>query len=329
MTGKNIGTMREKILGDLLQKGLIAPEDAERIEQFSRTQPFSLHWELKSLLYLGVVLLNVGLGFIIYENIDSIGHAVIIALIGAISAGCFWYAIQHRRPFSLGEVESPTPYYDYILLLGCLTFLLMEGYWQYEYAIFGTRYGLATLIPMVLFFIVAYRFDNRGVLTMAITALASWLGVTVTTNELLIKNDFNSSTLVNTGIFLGALLLAVTFAGERFKVKKHFSLTYLNFGVHILMVACLAGMMILEMPLIYFPLLVLSVGFCIWYARKNDSFYFLLLAVLYGYIGVTYMIFHLLPELDPTFYFLYFILSCVMIIVFLRNYKQFLKTDAP
>ena len=329
MSGKIIHQMRETILSDLVQKGLIAPEDAEKIAVFSVRQPFSLHWELKTLLYLGVVLLNVGLGFIIYENIDTIGHAAIIALIGAVSAGCFWYAIRHRRPFSLGEVESPTPYYDYILLLGCLTFLLMEGYWQFQYQIFGTRYGLATLIPMVLFFIVAYRFDNRGVLTMAITALASWLGVTVTTNELLIKNDFNSSTIVNTGIFLGALLMAITFAGERFKVKKHFSLTYLNFGVHILMVACLAGMMILELPLFYFPLLVLAVGFCIWYARKNDSFYFLLLALLYGYIGGTYLIFRLLPDFDITFYFLYFIISCIMIIVFLRNYKQFLKTDAP
>ena len=119
--------MREKILGDLLQKGLIASEDAEEIERFSIGQPFSLHWELKLLLYLGVILLNAGLGFIIYENIDGIGHAAIITLIGAISAGCFWYAIRHRRPFTLEEVESPTPYFDYILLLGCLTFLLMEN----------------------------------------------------------------------------------------------------------------------------------------------------------------------------------------------------------
>ncbi len=320
--------MRQKILGDWLQKGLIAPENAERIERFSLGQPFSLHWELKSLLYLGVVLLNVGLGFIIYENIDSIGHAVIIVLIGIISAGCFWYAIRHRRPFSLEEVESPTPYYDYILLLGCLTFLLMEGYWQYQYQIFGTRYGLATFIPMVLFFIVAYRFDNRGILTMGITALASWLGVTVTMNDLLTNNDFNSSKVINTGIALGTLLLAVTFLSERYQVKKHFSLTYLNFGVHILIVGSLAGMMMLEMSAIYFPLLMLACGFCVWYARKNESFYFLLLALLYGYIGITYMLFHTLPDLDVTFYLLYFILSCMMIIMFLRNYKRFFKTDA-
>ena len=123
--------MHEQILRNLLQQELIAPEDAEKIALFEAKKSFSLHWELKTLLYLGVLLLNIGLGFLIYENIDTIGHAVLIALIGAVSAVCFWYAVRHRRPFSKDEVESPTPYYDYILLLGCLTFLMMEGYWQY------------------------------------------------------------------------------------------------------------------------------------------------------------------------------------------------------
>jgi len=144
--------MHPHILRNLLQQEIITPEDAARIEVFESKKPFSLHWELKSLLYLGVLLLNIGLGFLIYQNIDSIGHVALITLIGAISAVCFGYAIRHRQPFSAGAVESPTPYYDYILLLGCLTFLIMEGYWQYQYQIFGTRYGLATFIPMVLFF---------------------------------------------------------------------------------------------------------------------------------------------------------------------------------
>jgi len=46
-------------------------------------KPFSLHWELKTLLYLGVLLLNLGLGYLIYDNIDNIGHnAVMVAIAG-------------------------------------------------------------------------------------------------------------------------------------------------------------------------------------------------------------------------------------------------------
>ena len=86
--------MHPHILRNLLQQEIITPEDAAKIEIFELKRPFSLHWELKSLLYLGVILLNIGLGFLVYQNIDTIGHAALIALIGAISAVCFFYAIR-------------------------------------------------------------------------------------------------------------------------------------------------------------------------------------------------------------------------------------------
>lgn len=312
-----------------LEQASLSPEEAEKIRLFETQKPFSLHWELKTLLYLGVLLLNAGLGYLIYDNIDHIGHAAIIAFIGAISAACFWYAFRHRKPFSTGEVESATPYFDYILLLGCLMFLVMEGYLQYQYEIFGTRYGLVTFIPMVLFFILAYVFDNRGVLSLGITALASWLGLTLTPHELLAKNDFNSHTITNMGIALGAFLCAVTFISERLDIKKHFSLTYLNFGVHIGMVSCLAGMIALGYPLLYFPLLCIAVGFFLWYARTRASFYFLTVAVIYGYIGITYMIFSNSRGFEIEFYLFYFLISCIGVILFLTNYKRFIKKVKP
>lgn len=321
--------MYESTLRKLTEQEIITSEKAQHIASFERGKPFSLHWELKTLLYLGVLLLNIGLGYIIYENIDSIGHAAIIALIGAISAGCFWYAWRHRPPFSTLEVESPTPFYDYILLLACLTFLIMEGYWQYQYQVFGTQYGLATFIPMALFFALAYFLDNRGVLSLGITALATWLGITVTPQDLLTQNDFNSATIVNTGVLLGVFLTLVPFFSERQGWKKHFSLTYLNFGAHLLMISTLAGMISLSLSFAYFPLLCLAVAFYLWYARKEHSFYFLTLSVIYGYIGLTYVIFSNTDGLglDFAFYSFYFLLSCAGVIVFLTNYKKFFKNE--
>ncbi len=321
--------MYRQIIRNLLQQALITPADAGKITQFETRKPFSLHWELKTMLYLGVLLLNVGLGVLVYENIDSIGHVVIITAIGLVSVGCFWYAIRHRYPFSLGEVKSPTPYYDYILLLGCLTLLLMEGYWQYQYQIFGTRYGLATFIPMVLFFAIAYWLDNRGVLSLAITALASWMGITVSLQEILTKNDFSSQAIAHTGIFLGALLTVIPFALERINIKKHFSLTYLNFGVHIGMISCLAGLFLLDIKIVYFALLCLFTGFFMWYARTRHSVYFLTVVIVYSYIGITYAIFTALPDFNPWFYLFYFLISCIGIIVFLTNYKKFFKNYTP
>ncbi len=325
--------MHPDILRDLLAQEIIAPEEADKIALFESKKPFSLHWELKTLLYLGVILLNIGLGALIYENIDTIGHAALITLIGALSAACFWYSIRHRNPFSSTETVSPTPFYDYILLLGCLSFLIMEGYWQYQYQIFGSRYGMATLIPTILFFGLAYWLDNRGVLSLGITALATWLGITVTPQDLLSQNDFNSETIVATGAFLGALLSLIAFLSERQGFKKHFSLTYLNFGVHIGMISCLAGMMMLEHFLIYIPLFAIAVLFYMWYARTRSSFYFLTVTVIYAYIGLTYLLFQLLEnsnmDLIAYFYLFYFMASCAGVIVFLTNYKRFFKKDAP
>ena len=166
---------------------------------------------------------------------------------------------------------------------------------------------------------------------MAITALASWVGITVTPQELLRNNDFNSATIVQTGLMLGALLTIVPFVSEQYRFKKHFSLTYLNFGVHLTMISCLAGMMALDLSLFYFPILCLSVAFFLWYARTRGSFYFLTVALIYGYIGLTYMIFAHTESfnLDFMFYLLYFILSCAGVIYFLMNYKRFIKDEAP
>ena len=51
--------MHKQILQTLLDQEHIAADDVERIELFESKKPFSLHWELKTLLYLGVLLLNV------------------------------------------------------------------------------------------------------------------------------------------------------------------------------------------------------------------------------------------------------------------------------
>ena len=101
--------------------GLISDESFEKIKQ--KQDLFSVHWEVKTLLYLGVLLLTTGLGILIYENIDTIGHKVVLALIALICTGCFVYCFKTTLPFSSGKVKSPNTSFDYILLLGSISFL--------------------------------------------------------------------------------------------------------------------------------------------------------------------------------------------------------------
>ena len=319
--------MLDHILDNLQSAELITADEQTRLRNAELSKPFSVHWELKTLLYLGVVLLNLGLGYLIYQHIDTIGHAVIIGLISLVCLASFGYAAKNVAPFTLNALKSPTIYFDYAVLLGCLTFLTVEGYLQYQYTFFGTRYGLAAFIPMLLFFPVAYYFDHRGALSLGIVALATWLGISIAPLDMLNRNDFSNQPLVYTGILLGIVLCFMGYLSELKNIKKHFAFTYFNFGSHLFFITVLAALFSFNQQLLFTLILMGGVAFFIFYARQTTSFYFLLLAVVYGYIGLTYLIVNALSHTntDPSVYFLYFIMSCGFILYLIFNYKKILK----
>lgn len=322
-----------QILEKLQADNLLSPEEYQKLSHRFNTKLFSVHWELKIILYLGVMLLSTGLGILIYQNIDTIGHTAIVTAIALACLACFSYAWTKRKPFTWQETISEHPLADYILLLGCLLFLTWEGYLQIQYNIFGERYGLATLIPAVLFFFVAYRFDHKGILSMAITGLAGWMGLALTPIDFW-DQDFGSNRLIHTGIFLGGVLTGVSHLIVLKDLKKHFSFTYFNFGMQLLFVCTLSALFTSEefLKTIYFLLLAVLCFVAFRYARREQSFYFLLLAALYGYVGVTYLFILFLDSLDGFgdemlfLSLLYFIFSCVGIILFFFKYKKILRS---
>jgi len=105
----------------LHREGLITDGSLQKVEEVEKARLFSLQWELKTLLYLGVTLLSGGLGILVYKNIDTIGHQVILAIIALVCIGCFYYCRRNAAPFSVDKVQAPNPFFDYILLPGCLT----------------------------------------------------------------------------------------------------------------------------------------------------------------------------------------------------------------
>ncbi|GAB2613231.1 hypothetical protein GCM10027035_07060 [Emticicia sediminis] len=311
------------LLEKLTEKNIISAEQASQIKVSDSNQPFSIHWELRLLLYLGIMFLSTGLGVLIYKNIDTIGHNILIGLIALVCLACFYYAFRHRKPFSWAELEESTNLDDFALLGGCLTFLTLEGYLQYQYNFFGTRYGLAAFLPAILFFFCAYYFDHRGVLSMAITALASWIGISITPLRLLKNNDFNSQDMVVTAISLGVLLIIVGWVSIQKEFKKHFSFTYFIFGGNLTFIAALSGLFAFDLKFIYGIIIAILSYLSITYARTKHSFLFLLMGVIYGYIAFTYVIFKILPnDLDPFLYMLYFMISAAGVVLFLIKIKE-------
>jgi hypothetical protein len=308
----------------LHDEGLIADASLERVEAVEKNRFFSVYWELKTLLYLGVVLLSGGLGILVYKNIDTIGHQTILVFIALVCCTCFYYCWRKGSPFSRYPVAAPNPFFDYILLLGCLSFLTFIGYLQFEYTFFGSDYRLATFIPMVVLFICAYYFDHSGVLSLAITNLAAWAGISVTPLRILRENDFHDHGLIYTGLALGVVLVLAGVASERRNFKKHFEFTYENFGTHILFISGLAGLFTFDrIYLLWFLLFGGVAAFFYREALKRRSFYFLLIDILYTYVALSYVVVRLLVKsslasnnMIGILYigFFYFILSAIGVI---------------
>ena len=323
--------MNKDLLNQLHEEGILSDYSFGKIRFATANKLLSVHWEIRTLLYLGVLLLSSGLGILVYKNIDTIGHQVILLFIALVCAGSFVYCIKNKLPFSTARVSSPNGFFDYILLLGCSTFIIFIAYLQYQYNVFGTRYGLATFFPMVMLFLSAYYFDHLGVLSMAVTNLAAWLGLTVTPMHILQENDFSSSRIIFTGLFLGVLLIASGWATDKKNFKKHFEFTYSNFGLHILLISSLAAMFQFYPRLLWFVLLLGVVYFFYVKAIKDKSFYFILMIALYAYIGISYMFLSTLNFMGSFgmalvyLAFLYFIISAVALILFLIKTNKKIK----
>lgn len=319
----------------LFSEGLISEDTLEKAAYKQQHPLFSVHWELKTLLYLGVMLLSTGLGILIYKNIDTLGHQVILLFIALICGGSFAYCIKHKKPFSRDKVQSPNSFFDYILLLGCLSLVSFLAYLQFQYVVFGTHYGMATLIPMLILFYVAYVFDHMGIQAMAITNLGLYLGITVTPYSIL-AGDFNDITLIHTYLFLGVLLLTAGYLSKYYNFKKHFKFNYTHFGLNLVFLALLISyfMSYDTYGLQQFNVLWLFAVFFIGYylykdALKDRSFYFLLLVLLYVYVALSILVVRFLSILNGEAVimlgFFYFIASAAVLVKLLSHLNHKLK----
>ncbi len=314
--------------------GLLSEASLQKVKEAEDNKLFSLHWEIKTLLYLAVLLLSGGLGIVVYKNIDSIGHTAILIFLALVCAGSFFYCFKHNAAFSVNKTSSPNTLFDYLLLLACLTFITCIAYLQYQYSYFGNRFGLASFIPMVVLFLSAYYFDHLGVLSLGIANFAAWLGITVTPLEILKANDFNDTTIILTGISLGVLLVAIALLTRYKKFKKHFEFTYTNFGMHILFISCIAAMVHFDGSYLLWFLLLTGVAYYFYTKALSDrSFYILLVTTLYAYVGLCYVVINLLMPmsgygLGPIYMgLMYFIASGIGLVLFLIKTNKKIKTN--
>ncbi len=317
--------MTEEIPRKLLDQGFISEDQYSKIHLISSGKIVSVFYELRSLLYLGVLLFTSGAGILIYKNIGEFGHVISIIVLILLTIACFWYVYKKAPAYSNSSVISPTPYFDYIVLLGALLFISVQGYLQFQFGIFDENLGLSTLVTSAFFFYVAYRFDHAGILSLAITALASFWSISISPQKWYSGNFLSSSNLHNTAIVFSTVVAVVSLGLDKKAIKTHFTFTYLNFCSLIFFIGAIAGLFIGNLWGVYLLLIYSGCVFTFYVARWKKSFLFLIYAFISAYIGTTYLLARTVLSEAIELWFLYSIVSCGGFIYFIVSFKNYFK----
>lgn len=324
--------MNEQATQLLFEKNLISEEQLTQIHTYRSLKIFSLHNELKLMLYLSVLLFTGGIGILIYQNIDTIGHIAILSLLLIVTIICFYFCFKNATGFKKEEVLFSNPLYDYLVLTAVILSCTFVGYLQFQYQTFGTNYGLATLIPTLISFICAYYFDNKSALTIAITGLAAYIGLTVTPQNLINYQFYANESLSFSAILLSILLIAYTIYSNQIQLKTHFNTIYLTFALHIISIACINNLLF-DYWFFFAIILAGSTFYFYTISYKFQSISLYVFMIIYGYIGINYVLFRILENFDFSDIWMLFVLMLPVyfigsIVLFIKLIKNFNKEIA-
>lgn len=308
---------------DLLKKGLINEDQYDLFDRIERKKVVSLFYELRLLLYLGVLLLTGGVGYIAYENIGEIGHIVMMVLLLSSILFLAYYINRFSLPYSNRFVEVSHIYFDHILLLFSLLVVGLFTYFQIYFNLVHQLLNWSSYVSMVLFFFIAYRYDHRGVLSMGIVALSASFGLSVSPINWVKAHSFNIDDVYLVSIGVGLMLVLVSEYLNYKKVKPHFTFTYQNFGFILFYFGCLYMMFDSSNEWIS-SLLVISVSLLLsWLTWVRKEFLLFLYSSVTLFVSFTFFSFLFLDLIDGEVLLLYYLpFSLIGFVVFLVSKKN-------
>ena len=320
----------ESIYKKLFEKDLLDIKQYEFLEAINTNKIISLYNELRLMLYLGIMLLSAGIGYFAYQNMGNLGHMTCMTLLLGGIIVCFYFIMKYAIPYSNGEIKVIHPFYDYILILAALLIIGLFSYIQVYFNLSHILLKWSTLVSAVILLFMSYRFDNRGLLSMGITAFSATLGIIISPVNWVKGEWLPTANLYNTGILLGITFILLGYISYAKSIKSHFRFTYQNFGLLIFFIACIAALFNSNYPLMFSFLLFISSGAVIYYSWKHKEFLFFLYSSISGYIALTVLLIDLFRWLNTEIYVMlayYFPFSCIGYILFLIKKKNHFKND--
>ena len=290
------------------EQGAISPEQHSHLASLCRGEPFSLFLELNVLLYAGVLAFVAGLGWTVTTWSQQLGDVLVLAILSTILAACFWYCFSRAPAWSLAQTPAPSAVFDYVLYLGSLVWCIELAYMENRFHLLSGQWDFYLLATAVFFFFLAYRFDNRFVLSLALSSLAGWFGLTISHWPSHQDAAYRQCALLYCLLVgLGAVLL------QRRGLKPHFFGTYLNIVANVLFWALLSGVFNRQGYLVWFLALLLACGASLAWGLTRRQFAFVAYSAVYGYVGVSSILIRGIN--DEILLLGYFIITAVAMVV--------------
>ena len=299
------------------EQGAISSEQHACLASLCRGEPCSLFLELNVLLYAGVVAFVAGLGWTVTTWSQQLGDVLVLAILSSILAACFWYSFSRAPAWSLAETPAPTVVFDYVLYLGSLVWCVELAYLENRFHMLSGQWDLYLLATAVFFFFLAYRFDNRFVLSLALSSLAGWFGLTISHWPSHQDAAYRQYALLYCLLIgLGGVLL------QQCALKPHFFGTYLNIVANVLFWALLSGVFNRQGYGLWFLALLLACGTSLAWGLTRRQFAFVAYSAVYGYVGVSSILIRDIT--DEILILCYFVITAVaMLVVLLQIARRF------
>lgn len=316
----------------LLDKELLSQEQENGIRNYFSLGIFSLRNELLFLMYLSILLFTSGVGVLIYKNIDTIGHTLILMTMFVLIAVCFYFSFKKSKGFSKEDIDFENPIYNYLVLLAVILSCSFMGYIQFQYSIFGEYFEISILISAFIAIASAYYFNNKSTLSIGITALATSIGISVTPRTLIHNEVYWNENLSYYGLILGVLIAVWSIYSKKINLKKHFDLVLLTFALHLISICCISGL-IHDFWIVFVLFLGASSYYFYMKSFEIQAISIYIFTILYGYIGFNIFLARVLGDLDLYIFGellivllpIYFIISIVLFVKEIKNFNK--KTD--
>ncbi len=292
------------------ESDVISPEQHKLLAGLSRGEPFSVFLELNILLYAGVVAFIGGLGWTISTWSEQLGDVAVLTVLSAMLAACSWYCFSRAPAWSRAQTPSPGLLLDYVLYLGSLIWSVELAYVESRFHMLSGQWDLYLLTTAGLFFFLAYRFDNRFVLSLALSSLAGWFGLTVSHWPSHQDDEYRQYAILYCLMTGGAGAIL-----QNRGLKPHFFGTYLNIAANVLFWALLSGVFNREGYAAWLLGLLTACGASLAWGLARRQFSFVAYAAVYGYVGISSI---LLRGMDSgTGILSYFVVTGVAMVVML------------